>query len=54
MTYTAVYKDVRRVVAKRFPFSVSARKHTVSSFWPFSMAAGTPRFGGTGLSEGRR
>jgi hypothetical protein len=32
----------------------SARKHTVSSFWPFSMAAGTPRFGSTGLSERRR
>ena len=25
MTYTAVYKDVRRVVAKRFPFSVYFR-----------------------------
>ena len=24
MTYTAVYKDVRRVVAKRFPFSPAA------------------------------
>jgi len=25
MTYTAVYKEVRRVVAKRFPFSVLPR-----------------------------
>ena len=25
MTYSAVYKDVRRVVAKRFPFSVYFR-----------------------------
>jgi toxin ParE1/3/4 len=25
MAYTAVYKDVRRVVAKRFPFSVYFR-----------------------------
>jgi hypothetical protein len=25
MNYTAVYKDVRRVVAKRFPFSVYFR-----------------------------
>lgn len=55
MTYTAVYKDVRRVVAKRFPFSVYFRaKPTVSSFWPFSMAAGTQRFGSAGLSERRR
>jgi toxin ParE1/3/4 len=55
MTYSAVYKDVRRVVAKRFPFSVYfRRKHAVSSFWPFSMAAETPRFGSTGLNERRR
>jgi hypothetical protein len=29
----------------------SARKQTVSSFWPFSMQAGTPLFGSTGLSN---
>src|ERR1700722_14480020 len=35
-------------------YRVLARKHTVSSFWPVSMAAGSPRFGRTELSEGRR
>jgi hypothetical protein len=55
MTYTAVYKDVRRVVTNDSRLAcTSARKLTVSSFWPFFMAAGTPRFGSTGLSERRR
>jgi hypothetical protein len=30
MIYSAVYKDVRRVVAKRFPFSVYFRAEAVN------------------------
>jgi hypothetical protein len=32
MTYSAVYKDVRRVVAKRFPFSVYFRGRKGAGF----------------------
>ena len=55
MTYSAVYKDVRRVVAKRFPFSVYFRveAHRIVVLAVFH-AAGTPQFGSIGLSERRK
>src|SRR5450631_1103123 len=52
MTYSAVYKDVRRVLPSDSRLACTfGRRHAVSSSWPFSMAAGIPRFGSAGLNE---